>query len=320
MKFLCVGAAVQDVYFSNSEDFAPVQIGNKWFEKLELGGKFNVNKIDFSTGGGASNAATTFARQGHQAIFMGVIGKDPAGDAVSIALDREGINTRYVQYQSEYNTGYSLILLAPNGERTILTYRGASTHYNKEYFDISKVEKCDWLYATAMNGKMNIFKTMFLQAKANGMQVAWNPGKNELKEQKALLNLLPLVDVLIVNKEEAKQIVSGNTIVSLAKKLADLVSVAIVTDSQNGSVVSDGETVLKAGLYDRVQRTVDRTGAGDAYGSGFVVKLAEGKNLEEAMLFANANSSSVCRAIGAKTNILQKNARIHSMDIEAVKQ
>jgi sugar/nucleoside kinase (ribokinase family) len=319
MRFLCVGAAVQDVFLSHSEDLAPVHIGNKWFEKLELGGKFNVNKINFSTGGGASNAATTFARQGHKAVFMGIIGKDPAGDAVSIALDREAIDAKFMIRQDEYNTGYSVILLAPNGERTIITYRGASTHYDKRYFDITKVGACDWLYATAMNGKMNIFKTMFLQAKANGMRVAWNPGKNELKEHRELLNLLPLVDVLLVNKEEAAQIVEGSDIIKLVKNLVKLVPTVAVTDSENGSAVSDGQVILRAGLYDRVRRTIDRTGAGDAYGSGFVVKLAEGKSLEQAVIFANANSSIVCQAIGAKTNILRRGARIHSMDIETTK-
>jgi ribokinase len=320
MKFLCVGAAVQDVFLSHSEDLAPVQIGHNWFEKLELGGKFNVNKIDFSTGGGASNAATTFSRQGHKAVFMGIIGKDPAGDAVSIALDRESIDTRFMKIQNEYNTGYSVILLAPNGERTIITYRGASTHYDKNYFDITKVGRCDWLYATAMNGKMNIFKTMFLQAKASGMQVAWNPGKNELKQHTELINLLPLVDVLLVNKEEAAQIVEGRNIMQLVKNLLKLVRVVAVTDSENGSLVGDQSVILRAGLYDRVRRTIDRTGAGDAYGSGFVVKLAEGKSIEQAMTFANANSSIVCQAIGAKTNILRRGTRIHSMDIEVVQK
>jgi sugar/nucleoside kinase (ribokinase family) len=170
-----------------------------------------------------------------------------------------------------------------------------------------------------MNGKMNIFKTMFLQAKASGMRVAWNPGNNELKEHTALLNLLPLVDVLLVNKEEAAQIVDGREVVPLARRLAELVPIVAVTDSENGSVVSDGQTVLRAGLYDKVRRTIDRTGAGDAYGSGFVVKLAEGKSLHDAVLFANANSSTVCQAIGAKTNILHRNARTHSMDIEVVR-
>lgn len=318
MKFLCVGGAVQDVFLSQSQDLAPVQIGNKWFEKLELGGKFNVNKIDFSTGGGASNAATTFARAGHESVFMGIIGKDPAGDAISIALDRERIDTRFLKYQNEYNSGYSVILLAPNGERTIITYRGASTHYDKEYFNISKIKNCDWLYVTSLNGKMNILRTMFLQAKANNTRVAWNPGKKELKEYRELLKLLPLVDVLITNKAEAKQIVEGREIVPLVKRLTELVSVAIVTDSKNGSVVSDGNVILKAGLYDKVRRTIDRTGAGDAYGSGFIVKYAEGRSLEESMIYANANSSNVCQAIGAKTNILYKNSPIHKMDIELV--
>jgi sugar/nucleoside kinase (ribokinase family) len=83
-------------------------------------------------------------------------------------------------------------------------------------------------------------------------------------------------------------------------------------------MVSDGQVILRAGLYDKVRRTIDRTGAGDAYGSGFVVRLAEGESLDKAMIFANANSSTVCQAIGAKTNILRRGARVHSMDIEVV--
>jgi sugar/nucleoside kinase (ribokinase family) len=264
LRFLCVGAAVQDVFLSHSEAFVPVHEGNKWFERLELGGKFNVNKIDFSTGGGATNAATTFARAGHDAVFVGTIGRDPAGEAVMLALDRENINTHFVSYSKQLNTGYSVILLAPNGERTILTYRGASTHYERHAFDISRVGKCDWLYATALNGKMDIFKRMFLQAHTAGMRIAFNPGKKELAQHKELLDLLPLVDVLLANREEMIQIVPGETSRELVENAIKLVPIAVVTDGNNGAIASDGRETIKAGLYDNIRRTVDRTGAGDA--------------------------------------------------------
>ena len=61
---------------------------------------------------------------------MGAIGHDPAGQAVIADLDKENIDTHLVRYSPKYSTGYSVLLLASNGERTILTYRGASTHYH----------------------------------------------------------------------------------------------------------------------------------------------------------------------------------------------
>lgn len=316
MKFLCVGSAVQDVFLSQSDAFTPVHRDTKWFEKLEIGQKFDVNKIDFSTGGGATNSATTFARQGHDAVFMGTVGRDPAGDAVIHALDREHVDTRHVSYSRQYNTGYSVLLLSPNGERTILTYRGASTHYDKANFDTSRVTNIDWLYATTMSGNFTVLRQLFLQAKSNGAKIAYNPGKKELANREKLLNLLPMVDVLITNREEMAQIVHGENSQAMIKHAVKLVPIVSITDGANGAIASDGRQLVVAGIYNHLRRAVDRTGAGDAFGSGFVIKIAEGKSLEEAVHFGSANASEVCQAIGAKTNILRKNARIHAMPIE----
>ena len=155
-KIITVGAAIQDVFLSQSEALRPVcEDPEHCFARLELGMKADVNKIHFSTGGGATNAAVTFARQGHEVIFMGVIGEDPAGQAVLDDLDRENVDTRFVRYSQQYNTGYSVLLLAPNGERTILTYRGASTHYHRTDFDLTD-HQADWLYVSNLAGNMEI--------------------------------------------------------------------------------------------------------------------------------------------------------------------
>ena len=317
-KFICVGGLVQDVFLSNSEALVPVSDNGKWFERIELGGKFNVNKINFSTGGGSSNAATTFARQGHKAIALGVLGYDPAADYVLTELDRERISTEYIYRNRKYNTGYSMILLAPNGERTILTYRGSSTHYELKHFDFEKASEkgADWLYVTSLNGKMDIFKKLFLLAKAKNMKIAFNPGKKELKNSREMLNVLSMVDVLITNKEEMSQIVEGSTSRELMLNALKLVPIASITDGRRGAMVGDGRFLFSVGLYDNIRKTIDRTGAGDAFGSGLIVKLAEGRNLKEAIHFAAANSSEVCQAVGAKTNILRAGSRLHAMDIK----
>lgn len=315
MKILSIGAAVQDVFLSNSDEFRPAcENPDECFLRLELGAKADVNKIDFSTGGGATNAAVTFARQGLQAEFMGSIGNDPAGQAVLADLDREGVEASRVTTSPRYNTGYSVLLLAPNGERTILTYRGASTHYSVSDFDLEGAQ-ADWLYLSTMTGKMELLEKIFADAKRLGMKIMFNPGKGELSQVDKLRILLEDVDVLTVNREEMKMIVEGDSIEELALHALSLVPVAIVSDGPNGVAATDGKTLVRAGMYEDVP-VLDRTGAGDAFGSGFLSQWAQGKSLRESIIFASANSTSVVTKIGAKAGILHAGAELHDMPIE----
>ena len=314
-RIVAIGAAVQDVFLSQSDEFAPVCINPEdCFMQLELGAKVDVNNISFSTGGGATNAAVTFARQGIEAIFMGTIGHDPAGLAVLDDLDHENVDTSYVSYSDKYNTGYSVLLLAPTGERTILTYRGASTHYDAKNFNLHACD-ADWLYVSSMAGSMETLDTIFTTAHdKEGMKVFFNPGKGELKQTSKLKALLEDVEVLSVNKEEATQIAEGESTEELVRHLLHYVPVAIVSDGPNGVVASDGKTIVRAGMYEDVP-VKDRTGAGDAFGSGFLSQWAVGKSLKDSIIFASANSTSVVTKIGAKEGILHKGVQLHEMPL-----
>lgn len=311
---LAVGAAVQDVFLSHSEEFRPVCANpHECFMKLELGGKADVNHITFSTGGGATNAAVTFARQGLHSAFMGTIGKDPAGQAVLHDLDKEDVDTQNVKYSHRYNTGYSVLLLAPNGERTILTYRGASTHYDKAHFDITGIQ-ADWLYMSTMAGDMEMLNKIFHEAKAVGMKIMFNPGKKELAHPTKLKSLLEDIDVLSLNREEMQQLVHGEELEELVRHGLNVAPVVIVSDGPNGVMASDGKTLVRAGMYEDV-KVVDRTGAGDAFGSGFLSQWAQGVSLKDAIIFASANSTNVVTKIGAKAGILTKGVKLHHMPI-----
>lgn len=314
VKILSIGAAVQDVFLSHSDEFKAVCMNpEECFMQLTLGSKADVNKINFTTGGGATNAAVTFARQGLEAEFMGSVGDDPAAQAVLAELDKEGVDTSHVHVSKRYNTGYSVLLLAPNGERTILTYRGASTHYSLNDFDFSDVN-ADWLYISSMSGKMDVIDQVFAEAKQQGMKIMFNPGKGELAHAEKLKGLLDDVDVLSVNREEMRMIVEGEELEELVRHGLHYVPTVIVSDGPNGVVASDGKTIVRAGMYEDV-KVIDRTGAGDAFGSGFLSQWAAGKSLKESIIFASANSTSVVTKIGAKTAILSKGVKLHSMPI-----
>ena len=313
-KIITVGAGVQDVFLSQSDALKPVcESPERCFAKLELGAKADVNQIHFSTGGGATNAAVTFARQGHEVMFLGVVGRDPAGQAVLDDLDAENVDTRYVRFSQQYNTGYSVLLLAPNGERTILTYRGASTHYHVADFTVADIE-ADWLYVSTLAGQMTVLDKVFREARAGGMKICFNPGKRELVQRDKLMGLLDDVEVLALNKEEMQQLVPGDDLEQLVRRAKELVPVVLLTDGVNGSMASDGVTIVRAAMYEDVP-AIDRTGAGDAFASGFLSQWAHGAQLKDAVVFASANSSSVVNHIGAKTGILYQGARLHTMPL-----
>ncbi len=316
IKIISVGAAVQDVFLSHSEEFLPVSDTStkEQFMKLELGAKADVNNITFATGGGATNAAVTFTRQGLHAVFMGTVGHDPAGQAVLDDLDQEGVDTSHISYSDKYNTGYSVLLLAPTGERTILTYRGASTHYHAKNFDIGTID-ADWLYVSSMAGCFDVLDKLFSDAKRKGMKIMFNPGKRELAHPNKLRALLEDVDILSVNKEEMAQLVEGESSEELVVHALNYVKVAIVSDGPKGVCASDGKTIVKAGMYQDV-KVIDRTGAGDAFGSGFLSQWATGASLVDSIVFASANSTSVVQYIGAKKGILHHGVKLHQMPLQ----
>ena len=314
-KILSIGAAVQDVFLSHSEEFEPVTKNpHESFMQLTLGGKADVNKINFCTGGGATNAAVTFARQGLESEFLGSLGDDPAAAAVLADLDKEGVDTTRINISKRYNTGYSVLLLAPTGERTILTYRGASTHYQVDDYAITEAD-ADWLYLSSMSGRMEVLDQIFTDAKQAGMKIMFNPGKGELRQADKLRPLLDDVDVLLVNREEMATLVEGQDLEELVRHGLNLVPTVIVTDGPNGVMASDGETLVRAGMYEDV-KVIDRTGAGDAFGSGFLSQYAQGRSLKDSIIFASANSTSVVTKIGAKTAILHKGVKLHEMPID----
>ena len=277
--------------------------------EFQLGSKIDIQNIEISSGGGATNAATTFARQGLISSFMGVVGEDSSGEQILKMLDGESIDTSRVEFLKRFNTDYSTIILAPNGERTILTYRGASEHIYAENFEL-KYGEFDWIYVS----NLKIFK----ESIKKGAKIAWNPGKKELQEPEKVRTLLQDVEILIVNKEEASLIFEGVSAEELVRNACSLVEVVILTDGANGVWVASNGKIIRAGMYEDVP-SLDRTGAGDAFGSGFVSQWAQGADIKQSILFASANSTSVIQYMGAKKGILYKNTELHSMSMREIK-
>ena len=315
VKILSIGKGTQDV-FLKSEEFDPHKEGKLMFTHLPLGIKMEVEDVHFCTGGNATNVAVTFARQGLESAYMWGLGEDPASQSILKDLDDEGVDTRHVVQDESYQSGYSVIMIATNGERTIINHRGnAFGRTGKHGFDLDAIADYDWLYPTSLgNGGLPLLREIVDMAATHKVKVMLNPAGPELAEPDKLKVLLEEVEVLCCNKEEMQMLVSGETCEELALHALHYVPVAIVSDGPNGVVATDGKTIIRAGMYEDVP-VIDRTGAGDAFASGFLSQWSQGKSLKDSILFASANSTSVVTKIGAKEGILQRGVSLHEMPL-----
>ncbi|MBR2709326.1 carbohydrate kinase family protein [Candidatus Saccharibacteria bacterium] len=319
-RIVSLGSALQDIYLIDHDDLVPTNIGDAAiFGKVIVGSKVDIDRISYEVGGGGINSAICFSRHGHEAVILGNVSRDPAGMAILKTLDRECVDTSYLKFLTRRTTGTSVVLLdSKSGERTILTCRGASEQFgNFETSDLDSINP-DWLYVTTVRGDMDTLGKFFKYAKKNGIRVMYNPGVKELEKTKELTTLLKYVDILLVNKSEASKIVPGVTLVELLYHLNNYVPIAIITDGAMGGIAGNGEKVYRFGIYEDAP-VKDATGAGDAFGSGFLAHLSSGHSFRDSLIFASANSTSVVGKLGANKGILYGHEPLHPMPIQEIK-
>ena len=183
-RIVSLGSALQDIYLIDHDDFVATKTNNEEkLGRLNVGSKVEIDKISFEVGGGGTNSAVTFARHGHEAIFLGNVGKDPAGQAIESLLNDEDVDTSYITYTKQ-KTGVSVVLLdTKSGERTILTCRGASAKFDNLSEDDLETINPDWMYVTSLRGDMDTLLRFFERAKELGVKIMFNPGKQEIKQK-----------------------------------------------------------------------------------------------------------------------------------------
>jgi ribokinase len=304
-----IGSATRDV-FINAEDFRFLDTADFSTGKglcFPLGSKIEIKKIVFTSGGGGTNAAVTFARQGLATACIGVTGNDLNGQEVLDELAKEGIETKYFQKHDDDYTAYSVILVDPTGERTILSYKGEGQHFDVGKIPFDKL-RARWLFLDSLGGHYDLLEKAVNWAVANNVKLATNPGGKELAH--GLEKLKPLLknfSIIIINQEEA----AGLTGIDYKKeeeifKFMDEVvgGIFVMTKGPEGVMVSDGKNIYSAGVPD--SPIVERTGAGDAFSSGFVTEYIRSGDISKAIQFATANASSVVTQYGGKAGILKK--------------
>ncbi len=317
-RIVALGAASQDVYLLDRDDFESVEVdGQSIFGKMEIGTKVDIDRAFFSVGGSGANAAVSFARHGHEAIFIGNLAEDVAGEAVVRCFDDENVDSSYAEFV-QGSTACSVILLdVKTCQSTVLSYRGVSrTTHNLDPADLQLIQP-DWLYAGSLNGDMDKLLDFFLQAHQLGAKVMFNPGPKELAQPAKMIGLLEDTDILLVNKSEASQIVPGVILVELVARLRNYCSTVLITDGAMGAIATNTAETYRVGIYEQA-KVRDSVGAGDAFGAGFLAEYADSGDFKKSLCFAAANATMVMKNYGAQQGILTGNETLHPMPIMQV--
>ena len=319
---ISIGAATKDVFLI-SKDFKLIK-SNKFStgvgECFAYGTKLELGDIYFDIGGGATNSAFTFVNFGLKAGICSKVGRDIYGLEIMHLMADKGIGLNIVS-DRQHKTAYSTILVMPNGDRTILVYRGASANFSDQDINWSKL-KTKWIYLSSVAGSTSLLNRLFSYIKANKIKISWNPGSDELKLGKvALARYLKDAYIFNVNREEAQKLTGKKEIKDIFKELNRLSpGYNIVTDGAKGAYLSDGILIYHAPAL--AAKVINTTGAGDAFGSGFCSGMAMKNDWDYALRLGMLNSQGVVQKMGAKNGLLSslpKSAQLNSVKITIVK-
>lgn len=307
LDLLSVGDASLDVFLTPVESESFCRLDTKeCFISFSYGDKIPVKRMEFTVGGNAANNAVGTKRLGINSALVTTMGEDMVGGQILEKLESEDVDTTFVITQPASNSNYSVII-DYGGERTILSYKAPISYE----FPV-KLPSVNWVYLTSMGDSFRPFFNHLVDwLKVNPqIRLAFNPGSRQLRvEFSQIEDVVRRSYILYVNREEAEKMTNfGNSQGKereLLNKITELgVKVPIVTDGNNGSFVFDGKRYLRCGVLP--VDAYERTGAGDAFGSGCLSAIIKGKSFEEALLWGTVNAASVIGYTGSQKGLLRE--------------
>lgn len=307
-KITTLGAATVDafVWARGFSEMRSARFTTGVGECFSLGAKIDIDRFVLSTGGGATNAAATFAALGVPTRPVCGVGEDAFAAALVEDFAARRIPTDGLVRLPGTQTAFSVILVMPSGERTVLVHRGASERLAPKHVPWRKLDG-RWLYMTSLGGRRDLLTAALRHAAARRMRVFWNPGGKDIAHGLRVLGpSLKRLAILDMNREEAATL-TGRPLEDTEGMLRDVhrfVPGVLMTDGAKGAWWSDGERLLFA--KPTGVTAVNRTGAGDAFGSGFLAGFVRWGDAAKAMQLATVNAEGVIRKIGAKTGLLSR--------------
>jgi ribokinase len=236
-------------------------------------------------GGKGANQAVAAARLGARVMLAARVGQRELGSELVAQLAREGVDTRCVELAADETPGVALIVVgAQDGENQIVTVAGSNGSLPLAQVALLPLAGLKWLVAQ-QELPIDSVALAFERARAQGVRCLLNAAP--FREDGA--RLLPLVDLLVVNRLEAGALL--DTASATPEQLAQALrargpSAVLLSLGADGLVWADGQGLMH--LPARRVQAVDTVGAGDTLVGALVTALAEGQGRDAALAFAQA--------------------------------
>ena len=324
---ITIGSATMDV-FVECEDANIVSVSTKEsrseFMAYPYGAKMEVTNFASNVGGGGVNTALNFANLGFSTSAICKIGDDIYSKGIAEALCcKPNLDLSNVIQDKKVSTGFSIILLSFQGDRTVLAQRGANATLKKSEINFEAIKNAKTLYIAPLSGESNkVLTTIVDFANKHGVKVCFNAGTTSIKKGfEYIKKIIDTAEIVVLNKEEAsmctkiqvrpdsrtekfsKEPIHPDVKEMLMKLKVNGQQVVVITDGKHGVYAYDGKEFFICPQFPAT--VVSTLGAGDAFASTFCAAL-ERTNLDvgKSLMYASVNAASIVANFGASEGFL----------------
>lgn len=259
------------------------------------------------SGGSAANTCAGLAALGGKAAFIGQVADDQLGTVFAHDIRSAGIHYDIAPRAGDPPTARCLVLVTPDGQRTLNTFLGASQYLSADAIDADLIAQASVLYLegylwdpddprAAMRGAIDA-------ARAAGRQVAFTLSDAFLLDRhgddfRALIDG-GLIDILFANEAELLGLTGAADFEAGVAELAPKLPVLVATRSEKGAVaIAGGERAQVSA--EPVAKVIDTTGAGDSFAAGFLYGHVRGMPLVECLTIGAVAAAEVISHYGAR--------------------
>jgi len=312
-KVLGMGNAVLDILVETSDSYLQENNLSKGsmvlVEQEESDKIFNdVTPIKKDSGGSVANSMVGISVLGGSASFCGKVKNDELGQDFEKRMQITGTQFLCTKSDSGLPTARCLVLVTPDGERTMQTFLGASTTLSEsdieeDFFNDVKflfVEGYLWSSQSAQNA---IRKAVELSKKKD-IKVVFSlsdPGLTKMYANDFSSFIDKSVDILIGNENEFYEIFQSTETDSISKQISKMVDIGFMTQGKNGATLFQNKQFDKI-KTPPVNNLVDTTGAGDMFAAGALFKLQNNSSAQDSATFGCKVAAKIITQFGARPN------------------
>ena len=307
-NLICVGNAIVDILIKVEDSFLKSNNLNKGSMSLVNDEEFDkifskFSKYKIISGGSAANTAVGYSSFGGKSLFLGSVAKDSFG--LSFKKDLNDLGIQFLSCENNFlnkKTSKSLVLISPDGERTMCTFLDASVSLSLKNFDQSILKNNSILYLEGYLFDKNETKQSIIDlckiARKKGSLISLSLSDSFCVERhrKHFLSLIEnYVDILFGNIQEIEALLNGQA----QEKISSIVEITVVTNGPKGANIfkANGSTFIPP--IDGLD-VLDTTGAGDLFAAGFLFGFSKKLKLEECGKLATKSASHIIQQYGAR--------------------